>query len=467
MKDTDKKIKRVPYNFAFYDRTGIKNFLEKQAQKGWMLEKLTSLFWVFKRMEPKNIHFAVTYFPKASFFDPNPSQELVRFREFCEHTGWKSIASNAEMQIYYNEEEEPTPIETEPAIEINNIHKAMKKWFLPNYIFVIIITLFQLVCHMTRFNIAPLENLSNTYFLMSLLCCIIVFLMLAVEFISYHKWRKKAIRLAEKEMFVETSGYTNFQIPADIMMCVGLTFLMASIVGENVVPAALGGVACIILGSIAIVSIAEIMKKRNVPKSVNRIIFILMIVFMCVLSITVMIVGASAILKSTKKKPTDTYEFNGITYKVYDDEIPLRIEDLVDTDYDKFSSECSTSSSIFSEYMKGVQKTRFDAEEFQQISYTVTKVKMPFMYEFCKKMQLKSAEEYHGVPGDGDEYWYELVKIDEKPWKADLAYQVYFGEAAIGHYIICYDNYIIEFKCEDDFVLSDEQKSIIVEKICK
>ena len=53
--------------------------------------------------------------------------------------------------------------------------------------------------------------------------------MLVVEFISYHRWRKKALKLAEKGMFVETSGYTNFQIPADVMMCVGIIFLLASI----------------------------------------------------------------------------------------------------------------------------------------------------------------------------------------------------------------------------------------------
>ncbi len=467
MKNEEKKIKRVPYKFAFYDRTGIKRFLEKQAKKGWMLEKLTNFFWVFKKIEPKNIQFAVTYFPKASYFDSKPSEELLDFQEFCEHTGWKSIASNLQMQIYYNEEENPTPIETEPAIEINNIHKSMKKWFLPNYIFIIIITLFQLVMHVTRFNLAPLENLSNTYFLMSLLCYFIVFLMLAVEFISYHRWRKKALKLAEKGMFVETSGYTNFQIPADIMMCVGIIFLLASIAGGATIPAAIGGVACILFGTIAVVLITEMMKKHNAPKIVNRIVFIIMIITLCVVTIAVVIFGANVIRKSNKKVPVDTYEHHNWTYEVYNDEIPLRIEDLVDTDYDEYSTECSVSSSFLSEYTKAVQETRYGAENSQRIRYNVTEVKASFMYEFYKNMQIKLVKDDFGVPDEEDPYWYELVEMDEKAWNADLVYQAYFGEEATGHYIICCDKYIIEFKCDDDFILSDEQKKIIVEKICK
>lgn len=34
-----RKTKYAIVRFSFYDRTGIQNYLESQARKGWMLEK--------------------------------------------------------------------------------------------------------------------------------------------------------------------------------------------------------------------------------------------------------------------------------------------------------------------------------------------------------------------------------------------------------------------------------------------
>ena len=118
--------KRRFVQFNFYDRTGIQDYLEKQAQKGWLLEKITPLGWVFRSMEPKMLHFSVTYFPQASAFDPEPSENQKRFQDFCAYTGWVLAAANAQMQIFYNENENPIPIETDAKIEVETIHKAVK-----------------------------------------------------------------------------------------------------------------------------------------------------------------------------------------------------------------------------------------------------------------------------------------------------------------------------------------------------
>ena len=55
-----KNTKRILAQFTFYDRTGIQKLLEKQAQKGWLLEKMTSFVWKVRRIEPQKIHYAVT-----------------------------------------------------------------------------------------------------------------------------------------------------------------------------------------------------------------------------------------------------------------------------------------------------------------------------------------------------------------------------------------------------------------------
>ena len=43
--------KRCIPEFSFYDKAGIRRYLEEQAEKGWMLEKM-SFGWVFRKIEP-------------------------------------------------------------------------------------------------------------------------------------------------------------------------------------------------------------------------------------------------------------------------------------------------------------------------------------------------------------------------------------------------------------------------------
>ena len=71
MKNTKRRIEPL----SFFDHTGISGHLEKMAAKGWMIEKIVNTGWIYRRIEPKKIHFAVSYFPKASEFDPEPSEE--------------------------------------------------------------------------------------------------------------------------------------------------------------------------------------------------------------------------------------------------------------------------------------------------------------------------------------------------------------------------------------------------------
>lgn len=125
-----RKTKRVYANYAFFDRTGIQTFLEKQAMKGWMLCGKKASVWHFRRMEQKKLHYSVTYFPNGSESDTEPSEELKELMDFCEHTGWKQAVNGGAMQIFYHDAENPTPIETDALVELNTIHKAVIKEYV-------------------------------------------------------------------------------------------------------------------------------------------------------------------------------------------------------------------------------------------------------------------------------------------------------------------------------------------------
>lgn len=78
MKDTRRQFVRC----AFYDQLAMQKQFEKMASQGWLIDKISSFFWTYKRIEPTNLHITVTYFPTASEFDPAPS-EKQQMMEIC------------------------------------------------------------------------------------------------------------------------------------------------------------------------------------------------------------------------------------------------------------------------------------------------------------------------------------------------------------------------------------------------
>ena len=62
MKDKKRRIEL----FSFFDYTGIARHLTKMAEKGWLIEKMSSFGWTYRRIKPQKLHFFVSYYPKAS-----------------------------------------------------------------------------------------------------------------------------------------------------------------------------------------------------------------------------------------------------------------------------------------------------------------------------------------------------------------------------------------------------------------
>ena len=192
-----KQTKKVFAYFVPFDTTGIQAFLEKQARKGWMLEKTGGAIWNFRRIEPKNVHFSVVFFPNASAFDPAPSEAQQSFFDFCEHTGWKLASSDGKRQIFYNEAADPTPIETDAALEVDTIHRAAKKDYLPSCLALLAILLMEFVSEFRLLFSNPLLVLSNNASVIIGIDTIVTAILLGIELGAYFLWYHRARAAAE------------------------------------------------------------------------------------------------------------------------------------------------------------------------------------------------------------------------------------------------------------------------------
>ena len=460
-----RKTKYVFPAFSFYDRTGIQDYLEKQAQNGWMLEKMGGFGWKFRRIEPKKIHFAVTFFPRASMFDPGPSEKELTFREFCAHSGWDLAAASAQMQIFCNDRENPVPVETDPMIELENLHATARKVYLPTYFMMLLLGIMQMMNLISSWKYTPLDVLSGHIYYFNALCFFVLITMCAAELTGYFRWRSKAKKAAEDGLFVATSGSRTLQLVLVCILTAALILLLFSFAEPKMAVMFAALIALIFAISAVSVGATALMKRMNLSATANRIATFALILF---LSFAVAGAGTMGIIRAMdewwpRDKEVVIYEHNGITYELYKENLPLMVEDLLEVDYDGYDCHWSKrQQTLLLGYSAAYQLPRLDRMDAPSLQYRIVDVKAGFLYDFCLNTMLASNQDAWSEDIYGnittDEYW----QTDPTPWGADAAYQEYNGDNAHSTYLLCYGDQIIEL--EPDWELSEEQKAIVGRK---
>ncbi len=274
-------IKRTHAYFKFYDRSKMQTYFEKMAEKGWMLTQSTDFSWNFRRIEPRKLHFSVVYFPKESIFAAEVSESLRRFHDFCDHTGWKLASTNGQVQFFYNKAENPVPIETDAALEVENIHQATTKRYLPGYAVELAIALLNLVIQIVQCAKNPVSYLSGWGSLVYLLCWGIISVLALTELTGYFFWHRKAKKTAaEENRFREPNCHPEHMLFIIPTLFFGFGIYIADHIGKGLglyASLATAGVlllACIV-SLFCFLGLLRLLKKRKMPVRVTRIISVL------------------------------------------------------------------------------------------------------------------------------------------------------------------------------------------------
>ncbi len=460
-----KKTKRRLEMYSFFNYDGLCRHLEKMAAKGWLIDKVTNLGWIYRKVEPMKVTFAISYYPKASEFDPEPTEGQKRFIEFCEHTGWKLACTSAQAQMFYNEQENPTPIETEPALEVEAIHASVKKSYLPAQFMLMLIGLMQVGMLISGILGDPISVFSNSSRLVSGTCFMFVILLTVVDVSCYFYWHSKAKKAAEMGEFVKAVDTSLFQ-----KIVVTMVFL---VFGYWLIDMMLSGdpvrrwltVAMLIYMPLLFALVngtKELLKRIKASKGVNR---TLTIVTSFVLSFAMMGLITGGTLWASNRglfaaKDEETYEHRGSTLVIYQDELPLTIEDLMEVDYDGYIKERRGNETLFLGEFDMTQRPRFDAENYAQLpwmEYEMVFVKWQALYDTCKHYLL-----YEQRFMERGELEYRLV--DAAPWGAKEAYLLYDEfDGSRNQYLLCYEDTLVEINFA--WELTEEQKVIVGEKL--
>ena len=429
-----------------------------------MLEKLGGFFWKVRRIEPKKVHFTVSFFPKASMFEANSSDQQIMYQEYCAHSGWNLIASSAQLQIFCNEEEDPVPIETDPEIELQNIHKTAKKLYLPTYLSLLLVGIMPWLTISFSWRNDPLGFLSTNIYLVNILTSISALLMGATEVIGYFTWYVKAKKAAQEGEFVPTKGRRRFQLVLVWLMVFGLAVFLLYYADSKISLMMVAMLVLFAITSAISVGVTKLMKKMNFSARKNMIITYIIIGILSFGFVGLGTFGVIAGLNRWKPEEKDlpTYEFHGSTHVLYQDKLSLYVQDFMEVDEEVYSYRITGSSeSLFVKLEEGYQRPRYDRLDRPDLRYKIAEVKADFLFDFCLEAILEANKDVWSEDIYGNITYDEFRKIDASPWGADAAYQEFSGEHALSTYLLCYGNIIIEF--DPDWDMTSEQMAILGE----
>lgn len=355
MKDKKRRLE----TFSFYDHTGIEKHLEEMAANGWRLSKINHFTWEYSRAEKKKLKYAVTYYPNASEFDPEPQEGQLVYRELSKKSGWKFICASAQMQIFCNEKENPVPMETDPELEIEVIHKAAKRSFLPANFLLLIVSVLQAAIFITTLIGDPVGVLSSGSRFATGFCWALVFILCIIELGGYYLWRHAALRVASYGDFLDTKSHAKILKIALVMTILAALYIAINLfsIGNKMMFTIYLSVMFCLIGLFFIVSsIKQLLKRKKASRNVNMTITLsvdFVLAFAFVFGIT---------FAGFRIARQDMFEMNPDTKILYQVNIPLAVEDLQDAGNAEYIKENTQDESVLLgqrqvwQYPKNIEK---------------------------------------------------------------------------------------------------------------
>ncbi len=377
-------------NFNLFDYAGVERHLEKMAAKGWRFDSIGSFFWKYKKAEPANLKYSVTYIPESSEFDPEPLEKQKDMEAYCEEAGWKKAGNWLQMQIFYSENPAAVPIETDEELRLEYIHKSVKKNFLTSHLLLFFVFLINMGTQFSTAKRNPVEFLSDSGRLWN--CGIFLWgiLLLVFDVIYYFTWMhrvKKAV--TEGHSCPEPKGYRHWNRLAWCVLLI-LIFGMFASYTSGMIWFMLVYLASLILIVFVVRKVQKKMKAKGFSKQSN----VALSMILCVVLSIVLVGGMTALLigfdirLTEKREAVDVILVNGREWEVYQDTLPLYVEDLEETKHTGSSCEAKEQATFlvgygdYSEYL-------FEGKEVMSVKvanrYEVITVKADFLYDFLLK----------------------------------------------------------------------------------
>lgn len=378
-----KETKRRMEFFSLYDHTNIEKHLEKMALKGWMIESIGSYFWKYQKTEPQKLRFSVVYYPKTVNEGTVISADRQHFIDMCTSGGWEYVINQGQMHIFCTKDENIPPIETDPEIQIECIHKFAKSDIITNNLVTIGCCIFLIAFWGYQMWKEPVDIITDEFCKVWFTPFFIVFSI--YNMISYLLWYRKAKAYAENCEFTETKRIFNINILFWLpIYWFSITLEIFTLIRFRYVLFILGLIVVAVLLFKLFKSIRKAIENSSKLKDETKQLLKGFLAVYLVVGYIAAGIFAFILIPKPYEKVEIRSEITGKTYTVYHDEgAPLDISEFIDIENKTVSREKSVDETLL------IKQTEWDIylvdkEEYKNIEYTITDVRFTPILERCK-----------------------------------------------------------------------------------
>lgn len=453
-----KKRLRKFFPFEPYESSALEEFLGEMALHGWMIECISGNFLTFYEMEPVRLRFAVDLFAKASVFDTKPAEETLDYRQYCKKAGWKFACDNGKVQVFYTDQEDTVPIQTDDRLKMKGIHKMLLLPKLILWIFIPLLTINLIHDILVKVFFFTITN----YFMITTVFMELYLLWLvSIDFIAFILWEISAIRNIKNGRSLQYLSYrqvkrkNNLRIGLLLIPLILMIIIFTSSLGEDSVIKVIYQVVGFLIVTCMSVFGYRLIRKNRYSRRANRMMAILFIVF-ATYCLIVFTTNTILNIYSNKSDEVITYEDtdgNKVSYYMEHDKVPLSLDDLGYTIATYRDSSASISKTFLAQSYDYGDATfeKLDGESIG-ISYTIVKSRFSWILEYyLKNKWLESSNDL------------EFKKMDIPQWEAKEVYRQTKGYMGGERVIVVYSDKVIVF--ESDMELTDEQIQIVKSKL--
>jgi len=451
-----KKTRRVLW-YQMNDSEAIIAYLEKMARRGWLLEKIHPCL-TFRRIEPENLTYDVTYFSDASVFDPAPTEGQETYIDYCRAAGWELAAVNGPMQIFYSRLANPTPIETDERLKLTAIRKTMRKTTVLSYALLLVSMSLGLYSNLQSFSSSPLSAVSRNSSFCLLLLNLIMTLVLLYFLLDHWLWCFRSQRSVERGGSCVRPSTRPRLIATGLILVMGALMILSF--GADFLQPAMRPVilwafgATTVLYALLFLTIS-LLKKYGRSRSmvIGGYIGIALLTTLVFTGLTVKLALSGAAERAPALVYTDSH---GYDWDLYRDKMPVTLEMMgySITEADHCSYKAESRQSLLASYHSYEQWVYASHSTLPNLSYTVTVIRWNRLREICwEKLTDSAAVQYHLdtlIPAD-------CKKADPAPWGAKEA--CFNGNA----YLLLYDDRIVTINAGWD--LTDKQVELLRETV--
>lgn len=433
--------------YGFLDRKRVTEHLSDMAARGWLLNHLSSWSWRYRRTEPQKLRFAITFFAGAGRFSPTPAAGLDTFQDYCAQAGWQPAASFDQVQVFYNEDPEAVPIDTDSAAELENIRHSIGKSLVRSYLALLLIVLIYFGSDFFDFWTNPVDTLASPTALLAATAYLPLLVLIIATLALYGLWLRKARAAAEAGLPLpdlrSARGLSILVIVWSVLLIVGVFASISRSAGMMLLT--MGMLLFLALTSFLANTARKAMQGLRFPPWAN----VMVMVLICVAMVVGGMAGLIALVMHNAgtgwledRPPVETYTAYGSTWSVYDDPIPLRVEDLADVDYDGWSTEADVEWSPLATHGEYRQDARLGDGDLPELHYEIVTVEIPFLYDLCKQDFIQWVERHNeDLP---PEHWDIYQAVDPAPWGAEEVFQRYSSGTPSRQYLLCWPDRMAE-----------------------